>query len=281
MEHKLTEIQAELKRYQKQLLQKQKLASIGQLTAGIMHEIQNPLNFVNNFSRISIDLIKDIDEIIDELGDSINIDAKDELLEITDTLKNNINKILQNSKRAESIVKGMLMQSRGKPGVFQLVDINKTIKEYVNLAYHGRRAENKDFNTSFNLDFDESIGKINVIPQDFSRVILNIINNSCDAIIERFLHEKNYSPCITVKTKKTNGFVKVQIHDNGTGMPEKVKEKIFEAFFSTKDEGKGTGLGLAMTYEIINGLHKGSVEVNTKENEYTEFIISIPTNLKN
>ncbi len=246
-----------------------------------MHEIQNPLNFVNNFSGLSIGLIEELREIINEMGDSIDKDTKDELNEVTEMLKTNIDKILQNGKRAESIVKSMLMQSRGKSGVFQSTDINETIKESVNLAYHSRRAENTDFNASFDLKFDDSFGKINVIPQDFSRVIINVVNNSCDAVYERSLIEKDYAPCISVTTLKSGDTVQIIIRDNGTGMPESVKNKIFEAFFSTKSEGKGTGLGLSMSYEIISDLHQGSIDVKTKENEYTEFIISIPTTLKN
>ncbi len=276
-----TGTEAELKKLQDQVLQQRKLASIGQLTAGIMHEIQNPLNFVNNFSDLSLSLIEELLEIIDEIGDSIDREAKNEINEVTEMLKTNINKILQNGKRAEGIVKGMLMQSRGKPGVFQSIDINETIKEYINLAYHSRRAENTNFNAGFDLNFDDSIGKINVIPQDFSRVILNVVNNSCDAVYERSLIEKDYAPCISVSTSKANDAVQINIRDNGTGMPEKVKNRIFEAFYSTKGDGKGTGLGLSMSYEIISDLHQGSIDVKTKENEYTEFIITIPTTLKN
>ncbi len=273
--------QETIRKLQNQLLQQQKLASIGQLTAGIVHEIQNPLNFVNNFANISSDLIEELNEIIDDQDQAINNDTREELLEIMELLTNNLKKIVQNGKRAESIVKGILLQSRGKPGVFQSVDLNDLVHEYVNLAYHGKRAEDSNFNASIKFQLDASVGKINVVPQDLSRTILNIVNNSCDAVHEKSLYVNNYSPTISVTTKISDGTINIIIRDNGTGIPEVVKKKIFDPFFSTKDEGKGTGLGLALSKEIIHDTHKGSIVVNSKENEFTEFIIAFPANLSN
>jgi two-component system, NtrC family, sensor kinase len=274
-------IEAELAKLRKQLQQQQKLASIGQLTAGIMHEIQNPLNFVNNFSRLSVNLIDEVSEILEEQSEALNEDARGELNEVLQMLRSNVDKILENGVRADSIVKGMLIQSRGKPGVFQLVDLNELIKEYVNLAYHGKRAENKEFNVRFELELDENVKQINVVPQDFSRVILNIVNNSCDAIFEKGQAKKDYKPMIRVRTKKLDDSVQISFFDNGTGMSEEIAARIFESFYSTKDEGKGTGLGLALVAEIIKDLHKGTIEVNSRKDEFTEFMITVPVNLKN
>lgn len=271
-----------LKDTQQQLVQSEKLASLGQLTAGIAHEIQNPLNFVNNFSSLSKDLIEELNEEIEKAKDLFSEDDYENILDITNTLNDNISKINEHGKRAESIVKGMLMHSRGKSGEFQPTDINAMVKEYVNLAYHGMRAQNHEFNTSFETDYDESIGKINIVPQDLSRVILNIVNNSCYAVNEKSLKQKEgYSPRIEIRTKKFEDNFQIRIKDNGTGIPQNVIDKIFQPFFTTKPTGKGTGLGLSMSYDIVTQIHRGKLEVNSVQGESTEFIITIPLNLKN
>ncbi len=270
-----------LKDTQQQLVQSEKLASLGQLTAGIAHEIQNPLNFVNNFSSLSKDLIDELNEEVEKAKDNFNQDDYDNLLDIIGTLNDNISKINEHGKRAESIVKGMLMHSRGKSGEFQPTDVNAMVKEYVNLAYHGMRAQNHDFNTAFDTDYDESIGKVNVVPQDLSRVILNIVNNSCYAVNEKSIKLKQgYFPKIQIKTKKNVDNFQISIKDNGTGIPQSVIDKIFQPFFTTKPTGKGTVLGLSMSYDIVTQIHRGKLEVNSVPGESTEFIITIPLNLK-
>ncbi|MCX7737004.1 MAG: ATP-binding protein [Candidatus Kapabacteria bacterium] len=271
-----------LKETQQQLVQSEKLASLGQLTAGIAHEIQNPLNFVNNFSSLSKDLIDELNDEIEKEKEHYSEDDYDNLLDIINTLKENISKINEHGKRAESIVKGMLMHSRGKSGEFQLTDINGMVKEYVNLAYHGMRAQNHEFNTAIVTDYDESIGKVSIVPQDLSRVILNIVNNACYAVSEKSTKFKDgYSPKIEIITKKFDDNFKIFIKDNGTGIPQNVIDKIFQPFFTTKPTGKGTGLGLSMSYDIVTQIHRGKLEVNSVAGESTEFILTIPLNLKN
>ncbi len=269
-----------LKDAQAQLIQSEKLASLGQLTAGIAHEIQNPLNFVNNFAELSVDLTTELKEFIGEQKDNIEADLLEEIEDVIGMLESNALKINEHGKRAESIVKGMLQHSRGKPGEFEQTDINNMVAEYVNLSYHGMRAQNREFNTGINSDYDDSIGKIRIVPQDLSRVILNILNNACYAVNEKREKQKDgYSPQISISTKKLDGKIEIRIKDNGTGMPQSVIDKIFNPFFSTKPTGKGTGLGLSMSYDIVTQIHKGTIEVNSKDGEFTEFVISIPLNL--
>ncbi len=271
-----------LKEAQQQLVQSEKLASLGQLTAGIAHEIQNPLNFVNNFSSLSKDLIEELNDEIEKGKEHFSQDDYDNLLDIISTLNDNIAKINEHGKRAESIVKGMLMHSRGKSGEFQLTDINSMVKEYVNLAYHGMRAQNHEFNTAIISDYDESLGKANIVPQDLSRVILNIVNNSCYAVNEKSIKQtEGYSPKIEISTKKFDDSFQIRIKDNGTGIPQSVIDKIFQPFFTTKPTGKGTGLGLSMSYDIVTQIHRGKLEVSSVPGESTEFVITIPSNLKN
>jgi len=269
-----------LKDAQAQLIQSEKLASLGQLTAGIAHEIQNPLNFVNNFAELSVDLTTELKEYIEEQRANIDADLLGEIEDVIGMLESNALKINEHGKRAESIVKGMLQHSRGKPGEFEQTDINSMVAEYVNLSYHGMRAQNREFNTGINSDYDDSIGKIRIIPQDLSRVIMNILNNACYAVNEKKEKQKEgYSPQISISTKKLGDKVEIRIKDNGTGMPQSVIDKIFNPFFSTKPTGKGTGLGLSMSYDIVTQIHKGTIEVNSKDGEYTEFVIGIPLNL--
>lgn len=265
----------ELRNTQSQLIQSEKMASLGELTAGIAHEIQNPLNFVNNFSEVSNELL---DEMQVEL-DKGNI--KDAKLIIGD-IKLNLEKINHHGKRADSIVKGMLLHSRASSGQKEPTDINALADEYLRLAYHGLRAKDKTFNAKFETDFDETIGKINLVPQDVGRVILNLLNNAFYAVTEK----KNqigdgYIPTVSISTKKIGTNVEIKVFDNGNGIPQKIIDKIFQPFFTTKPAGKGTGLGLSMCYEIITQVHGGEIKVETKEGEGSVFIIHLPFKNKN
>ena len=266
-----------LKETQDQLIQSEKLASLGALTAGIAHEIQNPLNFVNNFSSLSGELADELDVFIREIKDQIPADKYEDAAEVIGMIKGNVMKINEHGKRAESIVKGMLQHSRGRSSEFEEVDINNMVAEYVNLAYHGMRAKDKSFNTSIKTQLDPAVGKARVVPQDLSRVILNIVNNSCYALDEKTKkHIPGFSPEVVISTLKVNDKIEIRIKDNGTGIPDHVIEKIFNPFFTTKPTGKGMGLGLSMSFDIVTQIHKGKLEVKSKEGEFTEFILTIP-----
>ncbi len=262
---------AELKNTQHQLIQQEKLASLGELTAGIAHEIQNPLNFVNNFSEVSVELV---DEMNDEIAKGNLTDASS----IATDLKENLKKINHHGKRADAIVKGMLQHSRSSSGVKELTNINALTDEYVRLCYHGLRAKDNTFNATIKTDFDQSIGKINIIPQDIGRVILNLITNAFYVMNEKKNQESTvYEPTVSVITKKINGKVEIQVADNGNGIPPKILDKIFQPFFTTKPTGQGTGLGLSLSYDIVKA-HGGELKVETKEGEGSSFIIQIPIN---
>jgi signal transduction histidine kinase len=265
------EIQVTLEKLQStqsQLIQSEKMASLGELTAGIAHEIQNPLNFVNNFSDVS-------GELVEEINEEIEAGNLDEVKEITSDLKLNLEKINHHGQRASGIVKGMLEHSRTGSGEKELIDINKLADEYLRLAYHGLRAKDKSFNADFKTEFDESLPKVKVITQDLGRVILNLINNAFYACTERrrSTDSKDYKPAVTVATRKVGGKIEISVKDNGAGIPEDIKEKIFQPFFTTKPTGSGTGLGLSMSYDIITKGHGGELRVESKEGEGTEFII--------
>jgi len=251
---------------QSQLIQSEKMASLGELTAGIAHEIQNPLNFVNNFSDVNRELIEEMQEASAKGNwQSAN--------EIANDIKQNLDKINHHGKRADAIVKGMLQHSRTSSGQKEPTDINALADEYLRLAYHGFRAKDKSFNATMKTDFDENIGNINIIPQDIGRVILNLINNAFYAVGER--KEKigdGYDPTVSISTKKEKDKVEIKVTDNGHGIPQKVLDKIFQPFFTTKPTGQGTGLGLSLSYDIVKA-HGGELKVNTNENEGTEFII--------
>lgn len=267
----LTKSLEELKAAQAQLIQSEKMASLGELTAGIAHEIQNPLNFVNNFSDVST-------ELVDEMNEEIDKGNLEDARQIAQDLKQNLEKINHHGKRAGDIVKGMLQHSRSSSGVKELTDINALADEYLRLAYHGLRAKDKTFNAAMKTDYDESIGLIKIIPQDIGRVVLNLITNAFYAVTERKkLAVEGYEPIVTVSTKKYSDRVEVQVKDNGTGIPQKALDKIFQPFFTTKPTGQGTGLGLSLSYDIVKA-HGGEIKVTTAENEGTEFIISIPVN---
>ena len=259
----------ELRATQSQLIQSEKMASLGELTAGIAHEIQNPLNFVNNFSEINTELITEMEEEIDKgnLEDAKKI--------ARDILENQL-KINQHGKRADSIVKGMLQHSRSSSGVKELADINKLADEFLRLAYHGLRAKDKSFNASLKTDFDSKLGKIKVVPEEIGRVILNLLNNAFYAVTERKKQKKEgYDPVVSISTKLVGDQVEIQVSDNGNGIPQKVMDKIFQPFFTTKPAGQGTGLGLSMSYDIIKA-HGGELKVETMEGEGTEFTIILP-----
>ena len=257
-----------LKSTQSQLIQSEKMASLGELTAGIAHEIQNPLNFVNNFSEVS-------NELIDEMNDELNKGDIEEAKAISSDIKQNLEKINHHGKRADAIVKGMLQHSRSSSGVKEPTDINALCDEYLHLSYHGLRAKDKSFNATMKTDFDPSIGNINIIPQDMGRVILNLITNAFYAVDEKKKSGiENYEPTVSVSTKKINGKVEINVADNGSGIPQKVLDKIFQPFFTTKPTGQGTGLGLSLSYDIVKA-HSGELKVETKEGDGAAFIINL------
>jgi signal transduction histidine kinase/tetratricopeptide (TPR) repeat protein len=268
----------ELRSTQAQLIQSEKMASLGELTAGIAHEIQNPLNFVNNFSEVS-------NELLDEMKDEFKKGGIEEGFAIAGDIKQNLEKILHHGKRADAIVKGMLQHSRSSSGVKEPTDINALCDEYLRLAYHGLRAKDKAFNATIKTDFDETIGNINIIPQDMGRVILNLITNAFYVVDEKKKQNPTgYEPTVTVSTKvltpPTAGGgrgVAVSVKDNGNGIPQKILDKIFQPFFTTKPTGQGTGLGLSLSYDIVKA-HGGELKVETKESEGTEFIVELPLN---
>ena len=264
-----------LKATQTQLVQSEKMASLGELTAGIAHEIQNPLNFVNNFSEVNTELAAELKFILDKLA--VPDKVKDELQAITDDIVQNHEKILYHGKRADTIVKSMLQHSRTNNGQKEETDLNEIADEYLRLSYHGLRAKDKTFNAIFETDLDPAMGKIMVVPQDIGRVVLNLVNNAFYAINEKKKNaEPGYQPTVWLSTKRFGKLAIIKIRDNGNGMPDSVKEKIFQPFFTTKPTGKGTGLGLSLSYEIVTKGHGGSLVVETTEGKETCFTIKIP-----
>ena len=267
--YKLEETHQALKATQSQLIQSEKMASLGELTAGIAHEIQNPLNFVNNFSEVN-------KELLIEMKDEIDKGNLAEVKTIAGNIIENEEKINQHGKRADVIVKGMLQHSRNNTGTKELTDINELADEYLRLAYHGYRAKDKSFNATLKTDYDESIGKVSIIPQEVGRVILNLISNAFYAVEEKKNHQPvNYDPTVTVRTVKQNGKVEIRVGDNGSGIPQKTFDKIFQPFFTTKPAGQGTGLGLSLSYDIIKA-HGGEIKAETRDREGTEFIVELP-----
>ncbi len=284
--HSLFSKNEELKTSQNRLVQTEKLASLGELTAGIAHEIQNPLNFVNNFSALSIDLTKELNEEIDkEPMDRVLI--KELMLDLTA----NQERINHHGKRAASIVSGMLEHSRTSAGEKRPTDINALAKEFLSLSFHGMRAKDKNFNADFQFNLDQNVGKINIAPQEIGRVLLNLFNNAFYAVNEkrRAIEEENrngftplrrldsdiYFPIVSVTTKRIGKIVEIIVKDNGNGIPDAIKKKIFQPFFTTKPAGEGTGLGLSLSYDMITKGHGGIIEVETKEGEFTQFTIKL------
>jgi signal transduction histidine kinase len=278
---KLENTLANLQATQKQLVQSEKMASLGELTAGIAHEIQNPLNFVNNFAEVNTELIDELKKEIEPAG----IISANELIE---DIKANSEKITHHGNRADAIVKNMLQHSRKTSAQKELTDINALCDEYLRLSYHGLRAKDKSFNAEFDTKFDTTLPQISVIPQDIGRVILNLINNAFYAVNARQKMEQQgeYKPQVTISTRKEGNQVVIEVSDNGTGMTEQVKEKIFQPFFTTKPTGEGTGLGLSLSFDIITKGHGGELKVETqpaalaaqlgKEGRVTTFIILLP-----
>ena len=258
-----------LKATQSQLVQREKMASLGELTAGIAHEIQNPLNFINNFSDVNSELIEEMEHEIEKRN-------VEEIKVIANDIKENEQKINHHGKRADAIVKGMLQHSRTSTGQKELVDINALADEYLRLSYHGLRAKDKSFNADLQTNFDESIGKVSIIPQDIGRVLLNLYNNAFYSVTEKKKQEGDrYEPIVSVSTKKINDTLEIKVKDNGLGIHQKVVGKIFQPFFTTKPTGQGTGLGLSLSYDIIKA-HGGELKVETKEGEGAEFVIQLP-----
>ena len=267
-ENALTELRAT----QTQLVQKEKMASLGELTAGIAHEIQNPLNFVNNFSEVSAELVTELEE--EQLKPDRDTDLEADLL---GDLKQNLQKITLHGSRASAIVRGMLEHSRSSTGEKRPTDLNLLADEYFKIAYHGLRAKDKDFNAALMMDFEANFGLIEVVPQEIGRVLLNLYNNAFYAVKEKqTTAPPDYQPTVTVSTTQRNGQTEIRVHDNGTGIPESVKAKIFQPFFATKPTGEGTGLGLSHSYDIITKGHGGSLTVESVEGEGTTFVIHLP-----
>jgi len=265
----------DLRTAQDRLVQTEKLASLGQLTAGIAHEIKNPLNFVNNFSSVSGDLIDELNEVLK----STQMDGKtrEEIDELTHMLKGNLEKVVQHGKRADSIVKNMLLHSREGSGEHRPVDINAIVEESLNLAYHGARAEKSGFNITLKRDFDPQAGMVDLYPQEITRVFLNLISNGFYAASKRKeTAGADFEPTLSAATKNLGNRVEIRIRDNGTGIPQDVKEKMFNPFFTTKPAGEGTGLGLSMSHDIVVKQHGGRIDVNTEPASFTEFIITLP-----
>ena len=268
---KIENAYTELKSTQAQLIQSEKMASLGELTAGIAHEIQNPLNFVNNFSEVS-------NELIGEMKQELGIGNMQEANEIADSLKQNLEKITHHGKRADAIVKGMLQHSRTSTGQKEPTNINALCEEYLRLAHHGLKAKDKSFNARLETDFDPLIGKINVVPRDLGRVIYNLINNAFYSMGERQRVEGlGYEPTVTISTKKLTNKIEIKVADNGNGISQKNLDKIFQPFFTTKPTGQGTGLGLSLAYDIIKA-HGGEIRVVTKEGEGTTFTVQLMAN---
>lgn len=265
----------ELRSTQNQLIQSEKMASLGELTAGIAHEIQNPLNFVNNFSEVS-------NELLAEMRTELTNGHTKEAMALAADVGQNLEKIIHHGKRADAIVKGMLQHSRASTGKKELTDINALADEYLRLAYHGLRAKDKSFNATLKSDFDPSLGKINVIPQDIGRVILNLLTNAFYAVMEKkkmmgnVSPESSYEPSVSVTTRKAGGKAEISISDNGNGIPKQAMDKIFQPFFTTKPTGQGTGLGLSISYDIITKGHGGELTVHTEEGAGTTFTITLP-----
>lgn len=264
----------ELKTTQAQLIQSEKMASLGELTAGIAHEIQNPLNFVNNFSDVSR-------ELLDEMKEELDKGNAEEASLIASDVIQNLEKILHHGKRAGDIVKGMLQHSRSSSGQKEPTDINVLADEYLRLAYHGLRAKDKTFNAITKTNFDDNIGMITITPQDIGRVLLNLITNAFHAVSEKRkspgveMTGEKYEPTVTITTKKEKDKIEITVTDNGNGIPEKILDKIFQPFFTTKPTGQGTGLGLSLSYDIIKA-HGGELKVKTREGEETNFMILLP-----
>jgi signal transduction histidine kinase len=266
----------DLRTTQDRLVQTQKLALLGQLTAGIAHEIKNPLNFVNNFSGVSGEMIDELREVLEDV--SLTEKKRNEITELMDTLRGNFDKVVQHGKRADAIVKNMLQHSREGSGEHRPVDVNALVEESLNLAWHGARAEKQSFEIALKQSFDPSAGEVDVFPQDIRRALLNVISNGFHAATKRKAETDggDYEPILTASTKNLGDRVEIRIRDNGTGIAPDVKEKMFNPFFTTKPTGEGTGLGLSISHDIIVKQHAGAIEVDTQPGEFTEITVILP-----
>lgn len=274
----MDELRIENEHLKKQLSQQDKMASLGLLSAGIAHEIQNPLNFVINFSKLSLKLLQEINELLEEAASTLSEETKEEINEIMSDLQGNMNKIEENGNRASSIVRGILLYSRGKDDEYIETDLRQLTKEYIWLSYHAVRANNKSFNVTILEDYGDDVPKMKVIPQDFSRAVLNLMNNACYAVFSRAKQaaEEPYTPTVKVSLKRDGNWVRLTIEDNGPGMPREVQEKLYTPFFTTKPIGEGTGLGLSITKSIIEQKHNGTIEMESRPGEFTRFTLSLP-----
>ncbi|MDQ6610638.1 MAG: ATP-binding protein, partial [Bacteroidota bacterium] len=264
-----------LKDTQDQLVQKEKMASLGELTAGIAHEIQNPLNFVNNFSDVNGEMTEELKQEINKMP--LPQPDKQSLISLADIIIENQLKISHHGRRADAIVKGMLQHSRLSTGKKEPTDINNLVEQYLRLSYHGLRAKDKSFNAGFTTNLDSTIGPLTIVPQDIGRVLLNLFNNAFYSVAEKKKQlNANFKPLVQVETKKIKDGIEIIVRDNGLGVPQKVIEKIFQPFFTTKPAGEGTGLGLSLSYDIITKGHGGELKLTTKEGEFAEFVIVLP-----
>ena len=270
-------MEQQLETLQQQLKQQEKLASLGMLSAGIAHEIQNPLNFVINFSKMSDKLLKDLTEIVEDNEDNLSEEDREEVEDIVADLKDNLGKIVEHGERAISIIRGILLVSRGKDNEFLPTDVNKLVKEYVWLSYHAMRANVKNFNISIHEDYEEGMPQMMVIPQDLSRAVLNVMNNACYAVWKKSqAADTGYQPEINVGVKSDGDTIVISIADNGEGMTDEVKQRLYENFFTTKPVGQGTGLGMAITRDIIENKHGGKLLFDSEEGKGTIFKLTIP-----
>jgi signal transduction histidine kinase len=272
---------SQLKETQAKLIQSEKMAALGKLTAGIAHEIKNPLNFVNNFAETSVELLDELSAALAPAMDKLGDDARDEANDVLETLASDLGTIAKHGKRADSIVKSMLLHARGDLAERRALDVNDLIEETLGLAYHGERARDREFNITFERDFDAKLEPVELNPQEITRVLVNLCNNAFYATEKRKAQSPNsdYEPVMRVATKELGDHVKITIMDNGTGIPKSVIDEVFSPFFTTKDAGEGTGLGLSLSHDIIVAQHKGSFTVRSEEGEFTEFTIRLPHRL--
>ena len=269
-----------LKTTQAQIIAQEKLASLGALAAGIAHEIKNPLNFVNNFAELSVELSQELLEEIENQKERLDLKSKAYIEEILNDISQNAQKINDHGKRADNIVRGMLMLSREQSGKRQLTDIHALLEESINLAYHGMRTKDRSFKVVVEADYDDELDQLNIVPQDLSRAFINIISNACYAANEKKKEVgKGFLPTLSISTKDWSERVEIRIRDNGNGIPQEMFDKIFNPFFTTKTTWEGTGLGLSISHDIIVQRHQGEIRVESELGDYTEFIISLPKNL--
>ncbi|TDB64007.1 sensor histidine kinase [Arundinibacter roseus] len=272
----------EMKDAQRRFEQQSKLAAMGQLMAGILHEIRNPLNFVTNFSKLTLDLLEEIKEILAKMEENSERADFEELAELIGMVEVNINRIYENGGRAERITQRMLGQTRADEQKFVPTDLNQLVEEFAKLAYQAVRGQDREFNVSFTFELDPAVGMVDLMANEFTRVIINLVNNACYAVnVKRKAgNEPDYVPRITIRTERAgNEYVTVRIRDNGIGIPEEIVQKVFNAFFTTKPPGEGTGLGLSLSMTTINDLHHGKLTVESEPNVFTEFMIWLPDHL--